>query len=1739
MSTSHASSSSGGGDVTSEQQAQINDDAANALQVRFAAMQALIAHRQLGVAVDINPRTKVRYGVVEEQRARGVAKLQARDAQARRDAEAARLARMQALGMVVHRDDEDEDGAGGSSLRRGGGGGGGAAPTKTARFAPGAAGGKGGGKGAGAGGGFKHPHPSEGDSEAEADGHGGAPAHAHPAPPHGAPAHPYHAPHSHHHVEVSAAPVGPKGLIARSTALAESDARDSNVAAGDHTAFQIHKRGSGSEAPQAGTGTSGGAAPGPGGRMPPPLLRGSSDFDFNASAELADEGRIQFVKHEKKSLFALAQASPTVQASSRNLLKKASSSSSLLRDEVAAAAAAGDHKAIKQLFIPGGAEVEEQRKKRGRILEGKLRHLQEVDLATLLVDVVRFDPLRSSVAMLEAEANELAAASTGLAGGAAGASSSSSSSSGADGAGGDGGGEEGSGAGAAAAGSKLGQNPSFPEFAEHLPKLMRWVACRIAVSYDPRKFAYYFLSPVSMDIVTDCFWLVHTRLFAEKARQRAARKEHKRMLAQMIGQGGAAGKGAAAAASAAEEEDEEEEEATLSVTAALLPSEETLSATEVLVESLALQNYMLLKAVRSNKYLFAQFYPYAVADAVFNAFVYLLPGSKAQYTTLFRLSVFTEITRLLSGVELAPTTVARMADSLFPDEVPSNKVKGLGGGAGGGAGGPDRGGGGGGSRGHHHRHGGGGGGGVKSSPPASRGSMRSGSSPGGASGDETSDAESVKEQTRRTDRRAQTWAKALGFRSAFELFKSTAPSDRAYLGLDAAARIEIIRKLDRTTIIPTSAFLITGASVPPSTVISSGSINELITPPPASHARMYGHGLGPFAQTLSYPEKARRQARDALEREEQLKQQRQALPSGSPLRSPSLAHLHAGASHLTPPGGRLGPIPSVSGGASWGGGGGGGGGASQYDPNASVAVSEAPRFAEGGAGGSFASQELLLQHQHQQQQSLPRKLQRAPVLAASQLQGFLMHPVAWLATAGLVAGVAVDPTKVDSAHPASYDTSSDPNHRALILGKTAAPASSVTSGATAAARSTGAMSIGGGSSVASSVLPGSRKGSLAVPGTAHTGQHSSSPPRTAGSSTSPTGRGGGENKRIIQNAVALAHARVQIRDEVHRAEATATVTGASAAAAASKAGWAAAQAVATHRPGLLPGVVTPAVSPVASRGHGQSSPGDFGDGVREDGGGGRGQSAFAPLFSPIASLHGGDDAAVAGGGGSQVLADSFSGLDFGGASSGGSSGGGYGGGTSAAYFAPEDADGAAVDEEGNIIVGLGADGLASIAGVTNMPAVGAELAYKMLLARSKGRPLRVPFITTATSTLLQRALPHVKSFRTGGPRAMHKTVPVHWSRTGGVDTFRSFHGHLAEDADGPGATSSGARGPKGVDPEDPSVSPAILAAAQIAAAEAAAAKARTSHAAIKSAMRAVTQTASRARKEAVESTRAERDELLASGRGRIARAAAEVRHARARKQQLKLADIEKSAHTRSLRGPGEDGTGEGAGAESATGGGGGAKAGGTSSSSTSSSSGPVVDRSDPGMYGAMIVPVEVPTPGAGGSGGGASEGGAGGLGAGGPPGAAAAAAVAHYTVRTALQLNLVQLANFARASGSLTNGPDPTVFAVPRRGPGADGIDEGAGEILLGNQGLSLGRVSRFGRGGLAATGHGVAVEVPKSAVSGGVVRLLAQLGGATEGSSLSTTGAKAAAAAAGKAKGDVEGAEGAAASDGKTQEAE
>lgn len=236
----------------------------------------------------------------------------------------------------------------------------------------------------------------------------------------------------------------------------------------------------------------------------------------------------------------------------------------------------------------------QERKARGKILEAKLRHIQS-EHVNKFTESVAFDPLRSSVAMATASGN-----------------------------GNNGGGHDGGGgsptsspaphltrqtsASAAAqqqATAKAFNDRSFPELHIHLPKIMRWVACRIAITYDPRKFAYYFLSPVGQDVVADCFWLMHTRLFAEKTRQREARKDAKRRLAELLGHGGSGG-GARGGSSARvtttasllggiEEEHEEEEEATIGVTSALAPSDETLLASEVLVESLSMQYYMLLK----------------------------------------------------------------------------------------------------------------------------------------------------------------------------------------------------------------------------------------------------------------------------------------------------------------------------------------------------------------------------------------------------------------------------------------------------------------------------------------------------------------------------------------------------------------------------------------------------------------------------------------------------------------------------------------------------------------------------------------------------------------------------------------------------------------------------------------------------------------------------------------------------------------------------------------------------------------------------------------------------------------------------------------------------------------------------------------------------------------------------------------------------------------------------------------
>jgi hypothetical protein len=361
---------------------------------------------------------------------------------------------------------------------------------------------------------------------------------------------------------------------------------------------------------------------------------------------------------------------------------------------------------------------------------------------------------------------------------------------------------------------------------------------------------------------------VHTRIFAEKARQAGLRAAARTKAAGALATGpsNAAAECAEAPASAAEED-------AVALASSMAPSDETLLATEILVDTLAQQSFAMLRAVNSNKYLFAHFFPFAAAAAVHDAFVYLLPGSRAAYTGVFRLEVFLMVARLLSGVELAPVTCVKMMATLFPDERASvavreemaeaaaaalarGSLKGSGAKKEGGAGGDGKAGG-------------------------KDGAKAEG---GGADGDAHGDPN----LRALGDKRSQAWAKALGFRSAFALFQTTSLADRGSLGLAQTAHVELLRKLDRTTTVPPSAFLITGASVPKSNVTASANVSELLSPAPEQHAKLYKHAYSAVLPAMPDPPPGRMSPSDSLAASAALLASTLQAPPGTTLAAPPL-----------------------------------------------------------------------------------------------------------------------------------------------------------------------------------------------------------------------------------------------------------------------------------------------------------------------------------------------------------------------------------------------------------------------------------------------------------------------------------------------------------------------------------------------------------------------------------------------------------------------------------------------------------------------------------------------------------------------------------------------------------------------------------------------------------------------------------------------------------------------------------
>ena len=81
----------------------------------------------------------------------------------------------------------------------------------------------------------------------------------------------------------------------------------------------------------------------------------------------------------------------------------------------------------------------------------------------------------------------------------------------------------------------------------------------------------------------------------------------------------------------------------------------------------------------------SQRFPYAIGNAVFSAFWFFVPGSRNSYVAAFKLSVYAQphvarlaarlrmrvlcsytiASRMLTGVELAPATVARLVDEYY------------------------------------------------------------------------------------------------------------------------------------------------------------------------------------------------------------------------------------------------------------------------------------------------------------------------------------------------------------------------------------------------------------------------------------------------------------------------------------------------------------------------------------------------------------------------------------------------------------------------------------------------------------------------------------------------------------------------------------------------------------------------------------------------------------------------------------------------------------------------------------------------------------------------------------------------------------------------------------------------------------------------------------------------------------------------------------------------------------------
>lgn len=483
-----------------------------------------------------------------------------------------------------------------------------------------------------------------------------------------------------------------------------------------------------------------------------------------------------------------------------------------------------------------------KRRREARAMEAKMKQLASENMS-LLVDSIKYDhtkPLlkdpaaysKAQVIMAQMAASakaaatalpgEGAAAAAAAAGGAgaagAGAGGGDGSTGSAGGAGGsqDGAGNGGGGDGAGGAASPSAPTPLLPAIDEGVASIksgvnivlpldiaMRFTAARIVPGYHPKKFARHYLSLLAAEVVVDCFWLVHCRLFQSNSQLgqenllQSLGNLHLRLNQSLVDKPGATSK---------------------------VSNNSTAKAAVATKRSRA-------------RFAFLGALPWAVADTVCNLYTYFVAGSRALYTERFRLEASLIVARVMCGVEVAPVTVITTVERMFPDwlfaqreeisAIPavtashemvlaierraakaalsrrkreSSKEPGEGGataagGAGAGAGA-------------------GASGGAPSSPSRPKvgspepadgdgpGSPGSAEADGGSEGNKS--ASVIKAIL--NDPALIALSKTLGYRSVYDLYKTTTTTDRDLLGLHDAYQAEALRSLAKGSILPASAF---------------------------------------------------------------------------------------------------------------------------------------------------------------------------------------------------------------------------------------------------------------------------------------------------------------------------------------------------------------------------------------------------------------------------------------------------------------------------------------------------------------------------------------------------------------------------------------------------------------------------------------------------------------------------------------------------------------------------------------------------------------------------------------------------------------------------------------------------------------------------------------------------------------------------------------------------------------------